>query len=96
MIIEVLASYRILRLLQKDTFPPAERLRRAVRTHGDPWLQDLWECHWCLSFWVSLVVVSVGRRKDAQTLKRAFAVAAVTAVLAEAEEVYEGATGGHH
>lgn len=91
MIIEVLASYRILRLLQRDAFPPAERLRRAVREHGDPWLQDLWDCHWCLGFWVSLVVVSVGRRKNAQTLKRAFAVSALVAALTELEEAYEGA-----
>jgi hypothetical protein len=84
-IIETLASYRLTRLLQKDSFPPAEALRRRVMDRG-----GLLECPWCLGMWVSLGVVTLRRRRlGANELLAALAIGAVVGATREVEEVLE-------
>lgn len=87
MILETLASYRLLRLLQKDTFPPTKRLRDAIEDRGHPLLQELWECPWCLGMWTSLVVVTIVRKKP--DVVRALAMNVVVASMREVEEYVE-------
>jgi hypothetical protein len=88
-IIETLASYRLTRLLQKDSFPPAEALRRRVMDRGGS-LADMWECPWCLGMWVSLGVVVLRRRRlGADELLAALAIGAAVGATREVEEVLE-------
>jgi hypothetical protein len=56
------AGYRATRLIVRDTFPPIARPRRAVQgwadRHGQEWLYDLVDCHFCASGWVTLAMVA--------------------------------------
>lgn len=64
LIIDAAATYRLVRLAQVDDFPPAARLREHLRTSDNvpDWVWDLYECPWCLSFWVGLGVALARKR----------------------------------
>lgn len=59
-LIDAAAAYRITRLLQTDTFPPAALLRGRIDERGGL-LAEMYECPWCLGFWVSVAVVAARR-----------------------------------
>lgn len=71
LVIDAAATYRLVRLVTEDTFPPVQALRnRIVEAHttyddqgvGDPdnWA-ELVECPWCASWWIALGVVAARR-----------------------------------
>lgn len=87
---DALATYRIVRLVQRDTLPPVVTVRAGARrwTVDKPALGELLECPWCLSFWVGLLVV-VARRcapRAWQPVAFALAASAVAGFLSELEE----------
>lgn len=84
MIVAALAAYRLTRLLQKDTFPPAMATREAVLTEGPGWLVEMWECPWCLGFWVSLVTCLLMRLD--KPVMRALAISVFVGAAREIEE----------
>lgn len=67
LIVLSLATYRLTRLVVKDTFPPALWLRTKIVRLWNPyqgqyrprweWFADLVTCHWCASGWLSLGLV---------------------------------------
>lgn len=60
-VIDALAAYRLTRLLQEDTFPLAEAVRDFVREKGSDRFVEMFECPWCLGFWISAGVVGARR-----------------------------------
>lgn len=68
--VQTAAAYRITRLLQQDELPPLPALRRKlneVAASNDPSttkgkikdeLLYMFECPWCLGFWVSVAVLA--------------------------------------
>jgi hypothetical protein len=56
-IVGTLSAGRITRLLTADTFPPVVwfRIKWDDKTDGTGW-NDLFHCHWCLSFWTVLPI----------------------------------------
>lgn len=56
-----LTTYRITRLIIRDTFPPVRHVRNAIVGEDElkllgtrlEWLGDLLTCHWCASVWVA-------------------------------------------
>lgn len=84
--VDALATYRLTRLVQRDTLPPVVKFREAVRA-ADPrppdWALELLECPWCLSVWVGLCV-SVARRvapRSWSAVGAALAASAVTGIV---------------
>jgi hypothetical protein len=59
-VVYVLASYRITRLITRDSLPPLPRMRQYVfdRWEGRP-IAELIDCPWCMGFWISTGVVLV-------------------------------------
>lgn len=89
MIIDTLAAYRLTRLLQKDSFPPAKAVRDWAEDRGGL-LAEMFECPWCLGMWVSLGVAAVShRRLTPGVVLRALAMSAGVGMLRELEEVLE-------
>lgn len=72
LVVDLLAAYRLTRLVVDDTFPPVKWLRdRIVAAHttvvANPGggtvdkpgaLAELVQCPWCAGFWVSVLVVA--------------------------------------
>jgi len=54
-IVLTLATFRLLRLIGWDTFPPIASARERL-LKGRTLLGELWGCVYCLGFYVSLVV----------------------------------------
>jgi hypothetical protein len=57
-VVAVLGVGRLTRAIVHDDFPPSVwwRITWARITHDGPWAK-LFQCWWCLSFWISLVCV---------------------------------------
>jgi hypothetical protein len=87
-IIDAVATYRLTRLAQTDTFPPVAFVRsKVVNSRSPEWVQELAECPWCLSMWVGLGVYTMRRRypKLWRPLAFALAASAVTGLISEKE-----------
>jgi hypothetical protein len=56
-VVGVISSARLTRLITQDSFPPAAWVRAKWddRTDGSSW-NDLFHCHWCMSFWTTLPI----------------------------------------
>jgi hypothetical protein len=54
-VVLTLGTFRLLRLLGWDEFPPVLKAREWL-LHGRPLLGDLWGCPFCLGWWLSLAV----------------------------------------
>lgn len=55
-----LASYRLSRIINMDSWPPAAWLRGRLEergTHAGSWF-DFVSCHWCVGSWFSILVVA--------------------------------------
>jgi len=58
LVVDALAAFRIVRFVQKDSFPPIAWLRRwGDRRAPDVVHELVWACPWCLGFWVAVGVV---------------------------------------
>jgi hypothetical protein len=59
LLIDALATYRLSRLLTRDSFPPIARARERVldRWQHSPW-SELAVCQWCLSVWIAVPVIT--------------------------------------
>lgn len=89
-LVDALAAYRITRLLQQDTLPVAADIREVVSDYGGPFA-EMYECPWCLGFWVSLGVV-LSRRlfpRAWSLVATAFAASAVTGWLRYADYAWQ-------
>ncbi len=60
-IVVIVASARLTRLLTADSFPPIVwlRIKWDNLTDGSDW-NKLFHCHWCMSFWMTALVVLTG------------------------------------
>ncbi len=78
-VILTLGTFRLLRLLAWDEFPPIVRVRDRILgaheqvTNDDPGcyhplLADLWTCPFCLGFWLSLAVYLLWLWQPTRTL----------------------------
>ncbi len=54
-VILTLGTFRLLRLISYDTFPPIVKLREHVVGESE-WRIELVNCRFCLSFWIGLAV----------------------------------------
>lgn len=61
-VIDIAATYRLCRLAQVDTFPPAQKIRDLVDRSASDWLHELYNCPYCLSMWIGLSVAIARRR----------------------------------
>lgn len=90
LVVDCVATYRLVRLAQKDTLPPVARVRRAIlESNKTPdAIVELVECPWCLSFWVGAGVVAARRLAPRawDPLATALTASAVTGWLAEREQ----------
>lgn len=84
--VDVLATYRLTRLLQQDDLPPlpAVRDRLMQRLESSPW-SALIDCPWCLSVWLGFGVVLLRRvcPRLWDPIAAALAASAVTGVLSQ-------------
>jgi hypothetical protein len=82
-VIDALAAYRLTRLVQDDTFPVSKALRAYVQEHGSDKVVEMFECPWCLGFWISVGVVAARKAtpKAWQPLASAFATSAVVGIV---------------
>lgn len=56
-VLDAIAVYRLVRLLQKDTLPPLPALRgKLMDRHGAHPLSELIDCPWCLSPYVYVLL----------------------------------------
>jgi hypothetical protein len=88
LVVDVLATYRLTRLAQRDTFPPVVKAREAILTKDRPeWVWDLGDCAWCLSFWIGLGVMAARRLAPGlwRPLAAALAASAVTGLVTDHE-----------
>lgn len=87
-VVDVLAAFRITRLVVRDTFPPIAKLReRVVERSPDGYLAELIECPWCAGFWIA-VVVAVARYVipvQWNPVSFVFALSALTGLISERE-----------
>lgn len=59
LLVDAAATYRLTRLLTRDTFPPTRRLREyVVRRWPKASLSELAVCPWCVSFWIGAGVLA--------------------------------------
>jgi hypothetical protein len=95
-----LTSFRLTRLLARDTFPPlaVQRARIAARWGSDSWQAYLSECQWCAGVYVSAAVtgaawwVTDSLPMPAMVWGGAAAIVGVVAVVVEAlDKVAEAA-----
>lgn len=83
-VIDALATYRLVRLVQEDEFPPAAAVRNCVYESDLPEVvKDLYGCPWCLSFWVGLGVAAARRNRMWKPVAFALAASAVTGLISE-------------
>jgi hypothetical protein len=56
-IVGILSAGRLTRLVVHDSFPPSVKFRMwwDDKTDGSLW-NPLFNCHWCLSFWITLPI----------------------------------------
>lgn len=61
----VLSAARLTRLVMHDSFPPAVwfRIKWDDVTEDNGW-NPLFHCHWCLSPWMTLIILSWGWLSD--------------------------------
>lgn len=59
--VDAFATYRLVRLAQLDSFPPARYLRELVDRRATGAIVELYECPWCLSMYVALGAVALRR-----------------------------------
>lgn len=79
-LLSALAAFRLTRLLQRDSFPPAAALRSLVVERGPGWLVEMYECGWCLGMYVAFAVVAVSRLAPQQWELVAMALAISTVI----------------
>lgn len=83
-VLDAIAVYRLVRLLQQDTLPPLPAVReKLMDRYGAHPLSELIDCPWCLSIWVGAGAV-VARRFTPRlwgALARVLASSAVTGLL---------------
>lgn len=83
LIADALATYRITRLLQRDTLRPFVALRTVVMRDAPEPVAEAWECAWCLPVWVA-AGVSAARLLAPRAwdpVSKALAAAAVASLL---------------
>jgi len=56
-----LASYRVTRLVTRDSILDKPRMWVTERLKPGGYLDELFHCSWCIGFWVSLVAVILVR-----------------------------------
>lgn len=87
LVVDVLATWRLVRLVQRDTITRAPRQAVLLwATNPTPdgtraqagWVADLLDCPWCLAVWAALVVRLLPR-----WVRRLLAVAAVAGALGQ-------------
>lgn len=66
-LILTLGTFRVLRLVAYDTFPPIEKLRQRI-VGSVEWRIELVNCRFCLSFWIGLIVYLCWRWLPTETL----------------------------
>lgn len=68
-VVTVLSSARLTRLAVVDDFPPVKwlRMKVAIATDGSDW-QAITYCPYCVSFWMTLIVVLSGYFSDWHTV----------------------------
>lgn len=87
--VDMLATYRLTRLLQEDSLPPVQELRESLleRLEGRS-AAELLTCPWCASPWIAALVLSA--RHLSPRLWSAFALilasSAVTGIISSAVE----------
>ncbi len=83
-VILTLGTFRLLRLLAWDEFPPVARLRN-VLLYPRSLLIDLFSCPFCLGFWLSLAVYLLWLWQPAGTLYGAapFALSGAVGLIAK-------------
>lgn len=84
---DAIATYRLVRLAQRDHLPPVEHARHRLCTDGPAWVAELLDCPWCLSFWVALGVIAARRFTPRlwRPLALALTYSAVTGFITEQE-----------
>lgn len=90
LVVDAVATYRLTRLVQRDTFPPVKAAREAVLKSDAPdWVAELLMCGWCASFWIGLGVVIARRKAPAlwSVVGPALVGSAVAGLLTEREEL---------
>lgn len=89
-VIDALATYRLTRLVQRDTLPPVRRAREHVMESDEvpESVKELLDCPWCLSFWVGLLVVWLRRAAPRawRPVALALAASAVTGLISTQED----------
>lgn len=90
-LIDALAVYRLTVLVQQDTVPPAEYVRNKIEERGGL-LAEMWECPFCLSFWLAIVCVVLSQMfpRVWYSLSRVLAFSAVVGLLHEWEQTRNG------
>lgn len=82
--VDALATYRLTRLLQRDTLPPIATVRESLmqRFGTSPW-SELIDCPWCLSVWLGFGVALLRRvcPRLWDPIAHALAASAVTGLL---------------
>lgn len=90
LVVDAVATYRLTRLVQRDTFPPVKAAREAVlKSNAPDWVAELLMCGWCASFWIGLGVVAARRiaPKVYEPVAMALVGSAVAGLLTEREEL---------
>lgn len=98
-----LATYRVTRLITKDTFPPVAKLRTMIVGKDErkfigtrlEWLGELLTCYWCASVWVAgvgVLIVSYLWETPPYALMMWPAAAAVSAFISHIENYYDEVT----
>lgn len=57
LVILILATFRVVRLVIEDVVIEPIRERTVYKLHPDNKVRELFECAWCLGFWLSILVV---------------------------------------
>jgi len=63
LVVDVLATYRLTHLVQRDKFPPVRKTVDAILAAPSTpeRVVELLECPWCLSFWLGAGVMAARR-----------------------------------
>lgn len=92
LVVTALAAYRLTRLITTDHLPPMVKARDWLEDRTPDAYSMLWTCPWCIGFWVSAAVVTLGEVADrnghmdkARVVLLPWALSTVTGVLAEHE-----------
>ena len=81
--VAALASYRLVRLAQRDTLPPLPAIRQTLQERlKDHPAEELLFCPWCLGFWTSLAVSGLASTERGWKILTPLALSAVVGFLA--------------